>query len=347
MATVIPEADAPQSDGLPSDVDADQVDADPVVHDGDGDPVSDRTGRRPATLRANRRRQRAISFWTWVMSIGALLIAFALWQLYGTAIAESHSQDSLAQQFNAEVHAHHGAKGLTLLPAAAQLPAPPEGSVMALIQIPKIGVDKYVVSGTNTDDLAKGPGHYTGTALPGQYGNVAIAGHRTTHGAPFNRLAELSRGDHIYLTDLAGQRLDYVVVTTPFPVSPSNTSVLNYFGDNRLTLTTCNPEFSAAQRLIVVAGYVGPGSTGAIHPLTTDGSGRPYDVAIGGEAGWNTNMVPLVLLIGVLLVALGLTNRRWSRILGRESRWLVLVPIWTALIYALFEALSNFLPAAA
>ena len=282
------------------------------------------------------------------MSIGALLIAFALWQLYGTAIAEAHSQDSLAQQFNAEVHSHHpGGKGFTLLPAAAQLPAPPEGSVMALLQIPEIGVDKYVVSGTNTDDLDKGPGHYTGTALPGQYGNVAIAGHRTTHGAPFNRLAELARGDRIYLTDLAGQRLDYEVVATPFAVSPSNTSVLDYFGDNRLTLTTCNPEFSATQRLIVVAAYVGPGSTGRIHPLTTTGSGTPYDVAIGGEAGWNTQTMPLVLLLVALLVVLGLTNRRWSRILGHGARWLVLVPIWTALIYALFGALSNFLPAAA
>ncbi len=350
MATVIPETDAPQPGGLSSDgPEPGETDADRIVADGDGDPTrDDPTRRRPATVRANRRRQRAISFWTWVMSIGALLIGFALWQLYGTAIAQAHSQADLAQQFKAEVHAHRGGgKGLILLPATAQLPAPREGTVMALIQIPKIGVNQYVVSGTNTDDLAKGPGHYTGTALPGQYGNVAIAGHRTTHGAPFNRLAELARGDHIYLTDLAGQKLDYVVVTTPFPVSPSNTSVLNYFGDNRLTLTTCNPEFSAAQRLIVVAGYVGPGSTGPIHPLATAGSGRPYNVAAGGEAGWNTKTLPLVFLLTALLVVLGLTNRRWSRILGRESRWLVLVPIWAALIYALFGAMSNFLPAAA
>jgi sortase A len=322
------------------------IDPERVADDGDGDPVPDQNLSRPVTSKANRRRQRAISFWTWVMSIGALLIAFALWQLYGTAIAQSHSQDNLANQFHAEVHAHPAGSKFVLLPAADQLPVPPEGSVMALIQIPKIGVSQYVVSGTNTGDLAKGPGHYTGTALPGQYGNVAIAGHRTTHGAPFNRLAELARYDHIYLTDLAGQRLDYVVVATPFAVSPSDTSVLNYFGDNRLTLTTCNPEFSATQRLIVVAAYAGPGSTGPIHPLT-GGSGTPYNVNIGGEAGWNTHTMPLVLLIVAVLVALGLTNRRWSRILGRESRWLVLVPIWTALIYALFGALSNFLPAAA
>ena len=165
---------------------------------------------------------------------------------------------------------------------------------MALVQIPKIGLNKYVVSGTNTDDLAKGPGHYTGTALPGQYGNVAIAGHRTTHGAPFNRLAQLARGDRIYLTDLAGQRLTYVVVASPFAVSPSNVSVLNYFGDNRLTLTTCNPEFSATQRLIVVAGYVGRDRP-RIRPLPTTGGGTPYNVQIGGEAGWNTQIDAAVL----------------------------------------------------
>ena len=65
---------------------------------------------------------------------------------------------------------------------------------MAHLQVPKIGLDEFVVSGTNEADLAKGPGHYLGTAMPGQAGNVAIAGHRTTHGAPFNRLAELAIG---------------------------------------------------------------------------------------------------------------------------------------------------------
>ena len=94
MATVTPRADAPRADGSSSgdidsgDIDADQTDAVEVVDDGDADSVPARTERRPATAKANRRRERAISFWTWVMSIGALLIAFALWQLYGTAIAK-------------------------------------------------------------------------------------------------------------------------------------------------------------------------------------------------------------------------------------------------------------------
>jgi len=81
--------------------------------------------------------------------------------------------------------------------------------------------------------------------------------------------------------------------------------------------------------------------------LTTGIGGAPYKVAIGGEAGWNTGLIPLVLVLTVALVSLSLTNRRWSRILGSGSRWLILLPIWTALIFALFAALSNFLPTAA
>ena len=96
--------------------------------------------------------------------------------------------------------------------------------------------------------------------MPGQAGNVAIAGHRTTHGAPFNRLAELAIGDPIYLTTSSGQQLTYIVSAVPVPVSPRDVSVLNNFGDNRVTLTTCNPEYSAVQRLIVVAAYLPPGA---------------------------------------------------------------------------------------
>ncbi len=303
----------------------------------DTDPIDSRTTRRAAT-----RRARLVTVSTWVRNIGALLILFAAWQLWGTGIAESHSQAALGAQFRAEVHRHHAPSGqLILQPANAQLPVPPEGSVMALLQIPKIGLGQFVVSGTNTDDLAMGPGHYSGTALPGQYGNVAIAGHRTTHGAPFNRLAELSRGDLIYLTDLAGQRLKYIVVAAPFAVSPSDVSLLDYVDDNRLTLTTCNPEFSASQRLIVVAGYAGPATTAHAGPV------KPYKVETGGEAGWNGPLIPVVLVVSAVLILLGLTNRRWSRILGPGVRWLILVPIWAALLYGLFETLSNFLPASA
>ena len=314
-------------------------------------PRRSRRSVRPVTLLAwvrrdgDKHRTRLVTISTWVRNIGALLILFAAWQLWGTAIAEHHSQDALRQQFDAKVHVHPVGNGFTLAPASIRAPQPPDGTPVGIIQIPKIGVNQVVVSGTGESDLDLGPGHYIGTAMPGQGGNVAVAGHRTTHGAPFNRLAELAPGDPIYLTDLAGQQMTYIVAVPPYPVDPSNVSVLNYFGDNRLTLTTCNPEFSARQRLIVVAEYRPPGGARGI-PTVARGNGKSYPVKISGEAGWNTSLFPLVLLELGLLVVLGLTNRRWSRILGREGRWLVLVPIWAALLFILFETLTNFLPTA-
>jgi LPXTG-site transpeptidase (sortase) family protein len=215
---------------------------------------------------------------------------------------------------------------------------------MAHLQIPKIGLDEFVVSGTNEADLSKGPGHYLGTAMPGQAGNVAIAGHRTTHGAPFNRLAELAVGDPIELTTSGGKQLTYIVSAVPVAVSPKDVTVLNNFGDNRLTLTTCNPEYSAVQRLIVVAAYLPPG---AKQPAPMGrGSGTPYALAPAATVGWNTSLLPWVLLEVAVLVGLGLAFRRLSNAYGKGGRWLILGPIWVALLLALFETLVNFLPAA-
>jgi LPXTG-site transpeptidase (sortase) family protein len=273
-----------------------------------------------------------------------LLILFAAWQLWGTAITQHHSQSALQKQFEAKVAQAKPTPGFTLSPGTTQLTDPPEGTVMGQLQIPKIGLTEYVVSGTNTNDLNLGPGHYLHTAQPGQAGNVAIAGHRTTHGAPFNRLAELAPGDPIYLTTTTGHRLTYVVAAPPSPVSPTDVAVLNDFGDNRLTLTTCNPEFSARQRLIVVGAYQPPG---AAHPeRIVKGAGTPYHLAPAASSGWSLSLVPLVLTELALLVALGLFNRRLARTYGRLGRWLILIPVWAALVLALFETLTNFLPSA-
>ncbi|HEX7442785.1 MAG TPA: class E sortase, partial [Acidimicrobiales bacterium] len=294
----------------------------------------------------DRTRERWLTAASWVRNIGAIILLFVAWQLWGTAITQHHNQTTLKNQFEAHM-AHPIAPpppGFTLASASTQLADPPEGTVMAELQIPKIGLTQYVVSGTSTDDLNKGPGHYLHTALPGQAGNVAIAGHRTTHGAPFNRLAELSPGDPIYLITTAGQRLTYVVSAAPVAVSPSNVTVLNNFGDDRVTLTTCNPEFSAVQRLIIVAAYQPPGAS---HPdAIAKVGGKSYKLAPSDSSSWNTGLLPWVLLVGAALVALGLAHRRLARAYGRDGRWLVLVPIWIALLLAFFELLTNFLPAA-
>jgi len=304
-----------------------------------------RRRRAHAHARADvRRHERRLSITAWVRNIGAIILLFTAWQLWGTAITQHHSQNQLQQSFDSKLAKASAPKtGFTLVPATVQLPDAPLGTAVAQLQIPKIGLDQFVVSGTGSDQLSLGPGHYLGTAQPGQAGNVAIAGHRTTHGAPFNRLAELGPGDLIYLTTTTGHRLTYVVSTAPYPVSPANVTVLNNFGDARLTLTTCNPEFSARQRLIVTAAYLPPGAT---HPeAIAKGDGHPYKLVGSLTSGWGWGLLPAVLVLSGLLVLLGLYNRRLSGLYGRHGRWLILIPIWIALLLALFETLVNFLPA--
>ena len=159
---------------------------------------------------------------------------------------------SSTEQAQVEVEA-----ALAAFAAAAPVPPPPpseDGEGVASILIPKIGVDWIVVEGVSVPDLRKGPGHYPGTPMPGQPGNSAIAGHRTTYGQPFHRVDELSPGDEIYVTTLQGPfkyTVDDVII-----VSPSEVSVIEDFGDNRLTLTACHPKYSARQRIIVQATLV-------------------------------------------------------------------------------------------
>ena len=139
-----------------------------------------------------------------------------------------------------------------------------QGSAIARIQIPALDVDKTVVEGVRVGDLRKGPGHYPTTPLPGQAGNAAIAGHRTTYGAPFGEIDKLEPGDQIIVTTIQGQ-FTYEVAPQGeghghVIVAPHQVEVLDQnFSEhpNRLTLTACHPKRSARQRIIVVAALVG------------------------------------------------------------------------------------------
>jgi LPXTG-site transpeptidase (sortase) family protein len=280
---------------------------------------------------------------TWIRNLGLVIGLFVAWQLWGTAISQHHEQHHLQGVFEASVQKHHHAAttstGPALIPASQVVPVPPEGSPVAKLQIPAIGLDEIVVSGTAESDLAEGPGHYVGTAAPGQAGNVAIAGHRTTNGAPFNRLGQLALGDKIFLTTLAGERLTYQVSQAPVPVSPSDVTVLDDFSDNRITLTTCNPEYSSTQRLIVVGELDQPTS-----PVAAKVKPHAYHIVNAQTASLAWSLFPVVVLeMGVLLL-LGLSNRRFSAWYGGAARWVILVPLWGVALYALFGTLSAFLP---
>ena len=307
--------------------------------------------RRSATdfakVRRLRRLRRLFTAFGWMRNIGVILLLFAAWQLWGTSIQQAHAQRTLKTQFLE--HVDHK----TVIPAApdlvsanATLPAPRDGSVVAHLQIPAIGVDQYVVQGTDEGDLAEGPGHYIGTSMPGQAGNVGIAGHRTTYGAPFNELGQLKVSDKIILTTDSGEALTYVVSQPPVAVSPNDVAVLNTSNDDRVTLTTCNPKYSSSQRLIVV------GLLSAPAPMTTTSVTRtavtvtPRTVRIADDAvAWNLRYLPEVFAVLIVMALLALANGRARRIYGRLGRFLVLAPMWGGALYFLFSLLTKLLPA--
>jgi sortase A len=156
--------------------------------------------------------------------------------------------------------------------------APAVGRPVAVLHIPRLGRgwSRVVVEGTAAEQLAEGPGHYPGTALPGQPGNVAVAGHRVGRGSPFLQLDELRPGDPIVLetaadwvvyrvlgnrstgdlgadpTGIPGQEIvppADVDVVSPTPGGPPDGPASGAY----LTLTTCHPEYSARERLVVHA----------------------------------------------------------------------------------------------
>ncbi|MDQ3945247.1 MAG: class E sortase, partial [Actinomycetota bacterium] len=181
---------------------------------------------------------------------GILILLFVAYQLWGTGLYTARAQDDLEAEFNAKLAVPTTTTTAGPAPAPAG-PPPPSGEAVAIIRIPKIGLDKHVVEGTGLADLRKAPGHYPSTPLPGAVGNAAIAGHRTTYGAPFNRLDELEAGDEILVTTLGGS---YTFnVEEKKVVSPSQVEVLDPTPVAKLTLTTCHPKYSAKQRLVVVA----------------------------------------------------------------------------------------------
>ncbi len=263
---------------------------------------------------------------------GVLILLFVVYQLWGTGLAEGRSQDRLTKSFT---------EALAAPPQpGAELPAPPaapEGEAIALIKIPRISVEKAVVQGVSLPDLKKGPGHYPTTPMPGQPGNVAIAGHRTTYGAPFFRLDEMQGGDPITVTTRQGAfRYE---VTERRVVRPDETDVLNPTDDNRLTLTTCHPRFSAAQRLVVVAVLKGPAVEAPPAPPAAPAPARDPAGLSGRDAGGGPAVAwgLAVALVGLLV---WLAGRLWRRL----PAYLLGIPVFLVVLFFFFENFNRLLP---
>lgn len=328
-----------------------------------------------------------------LIGAGLLLLAFVAYQLWGTGLQTARAQQRLEREFAEQL-----ATASTVPPAptttrptgpattVAPTTAPPttvpvpleiqEGDAIARLEIPRIGVDDIVVAGVKVADLRRGPGHYPDTPLPGQQGNAAIAGHRTTYGAPFFRVDELEPGDEIAVTTLQG-RFVYRV-TGQRIVSPSDLSVLAPTDEPTLTLTSCHPRYSARQRIIITARLDEAASSPVQAATPAYGSTAASVEESGGEdetgvlvtttvapgvavtttptvpapaaadafdRGWfsDPSAWPPTLLTGLLTVLVGVgawwAARRWSR-------WLYVpaAPVFAVALFVFFEQFSRLLP---
>jgi sortase A len=131
----------------------------------------------------------------------------------------------------------------------------PVASPVSRLLIPKLGVNTIVVEGTSTEALDAGAGHYSNSKLPGEIGNIAIAGHRVTYGRPFHDLDRLAPGDRVVLETPVGPYTYEMVPPfdgheNPWVIQPDDWSVIADTPEPTLTLTTCHPKGSARQRLI-------------------------------------------------------------------------------------------------
>ena len=198
------------------------------------------------------------------ITLGLLVLLFVSWQLWWTDVTANRDQAATIQTLEKEFRppalpAHRAADPVA--DPLATLTKVPFGQAFAIIRIPRFGADyaRPVLQGTDHDTLTQGIGHYSGTAFPGQVGNFAVAGHRTTYGKPFSNIDLLQKGDIIvvetktrYLVYAVDRHVivtpDQVEVIAPVPQQPGARPKQAW-----LTMTACHPRYSASQRYIVFA----------------------------------------------------------------------------------------------
>lgn len=305
-----------------------------------------------------------------LVTLGLLILLFVVYQLWGTGIFTARAQESLKTQFQKEqvqTNADNPVIASTSttvkkIPAPVTTPTvvhdpprpappvPPEGDVLGAINIPSIGASYWIVEGTSRDDLKKGPGHYPGTPLPGTIGNAAIAGHRTTYLHPFGNVDKLKPGDDIVITTLAGNFV-YKVSQPPFTVKPTDIAVVSNTKDAELTLTSCNPKGSAAQRIVIRAKLdIAHSSTPSFpKPITAGAAGgksraSEQDGLAQGLSGASKSLVPSVVW-GIIVALVGLAwwwgFRRWRLPLT----WIVGVVPFLVVLFPFYVYLERALPA--
>lgn len=199
---------------------------------------------------------------------GLFLLGFAGYRLFVTDLLNARSQEVARQELAVDLVDRRADLAAPIeietSPESPEVDAPEEepivhypetageeGTPLGTIRIPKIGLDEVMFEGITPSTLQLGPGHMPWTPVPGQPGNSVVSGHRTTYGRPFFDLDQLEPGDTIEVETAIGTHTFTVresIVVTPFDVWVTEARLGAW-----LTLTTCNPKYSARERLIVFA----------------------------------------------------------------------------------------------
>lgn len=195
-----------------------------------------------------------------MLTIGALVVLYVLWTVFisdaGARASQTHVADELNSSWSrADTQATEG-----VIPR----PAPRPGHPFGVIYVPRFGKSwrRPIIEGTTLADLSRGAGHYRGTAMPGDVGNFAVAGHRLTHGSAFMKIADLRIGDPILVETRTGWFVyrvtstrivspDQMDVIAPVPEHPGRTPT-----QALMTMTSCSPMFGSSHRYIVHADLV-------------------------------------------------------------------------------------------
>ena len=196
-----------------------------------------------------------------LITVGLLTLLFVSWQLWWTDVTANREQATTIATLERDFGRGGGA---TTADPLATLKKVPFGKAFAIVRIPRFGAQfaRPVLEGGDADTLTRGVGHYPGTAMPGQVGNFAVAGHRTTYGRPFHNIGRLKKGDIIMVETKTAYTVyavdrhvivtpDHVEVVAPVPQHPGVQATEAW-----MTLTSCHPKFSASHRYVLFAKLV-------------------------------------------------------------------------------------------
>ncbi len=192
-----------------------------------------------------------------LITFGVLILLFCVYQLFYTNLEANRAQAQERQELRDDWRPPDQIAE-PLAPVDEDFAGIDDGEGFAIMYIPELGSDweKPIIEGEGLDNLARGVAHYEGTAMPGEIGNLSIAGHRTTHGQPFHNLDRLEQGD-VVIIETESNWYRYVIddweivaptevdVVLPVPRQPGVEAT-----DSIITLTTCHPKWSSEKRLI-------------------------------------------------------------------------------------------------